>query len=69
MTKLLQKAFDTVSTLPDSAQDEVAAIILEELASEERWAAAFGKSQDKLTLLADEALEEFKRGETQALDL
>jgi hypothetical protein len=68
MTKLLQKAFDTASTLPDSAQDEVASIILEELASEERWAAAFAKSQAKLTQLADEALKEFKRGETQALD-
>ncbi len=68
MTKLLQKAFDTVSALPDSAQDEVAAIILKELDSEERWAEAFAKSQDKLASLADEALEEFKRGETQPLN-
>jgi len=36
-------------------------------ADERRWMAAFQKSQDKLAKLADEALDEFERGETEPL--
>jgi hypothetical protein len=68
MTKLLEKAFAEASRLPTTEQDAVAALILEELASERRWAGAFAKSQDKLAALADEALAEDDRGETEPLD-
>ena len=68
MTKLLEKAFAEASRLPTTEQDAVAALILEELASERRWAEAFAKSQDKLAALADEALAEDDRGETEPLD-
>ena len=68
MTKLLEKAFAEASRLPSTEQDAVAALILEELASERRWAEAFAKSQDKLATLADEALAELDRGETEPLD-
>ena len=68
MTKLLEKAFAEASRLPSTEQDAVAALILEELASEHRWAEAFAKSQDKLAALADEALAELDRGETEPLD-
>ena len=36
MTKLLQKAVSAVSNLPEKEQDAIAAMILEELADEER---------------------------------
>jgi len=36
--------------------------------SERRWAEAFAKSQDKLATLADEALAELDRGETEPLN-
>lgn len=52
MTKLLEKALEEVAKLPASEQDAVAAIVLEELASEQRWADLFAKSQDKLAKLA-----------------
>ena len=68
MTKLLEKAFAEASKLPSTEQDAVAALILEEMASERRWAEAFAKSQDKLAALADEALAEDDRGETEPLD-
>ena len=68
MTKLLEKAFAEASRLPSTEQDAVAALILEELVSERRWAEAFAKSQDKLAALADEALAEDDRGETEPLD-
>ncbi|GBE36650.1 hypothetical protein BMS3Bbin07_00799 [bacterium BMS3Bbin07] len=69
MTTLLKKAFDKVSRLPQSEQEAIAALILDEIASEQKWDDLFAKSQDKLSQLADEALEEFKKGKTKPLDL
>jgi len=37
MTKLLEEAIAAVSKLPDAQQDAIAKLILEELASEQRW--------------------------------
>jgi len=67
MTNLLGKALEEVAKLPASEQDAVAAILLEELASEQRWAASFAKSQDKLAKLAEEALAEYNAGRTKPL--
>jgi hypothetical protein len=67
MTKLLEKALEEVAKLPASEQDAVAAILLEELASEQRWAESFAKSQDKLAKLAEEAIAEYKAGRTKPL--
>ena len=68
MTKLLEKAFNEASKLPEEDQDALAETLLHDLASEERWAEALAGSQDKLAVLADEALAEFNRGETKPLD-
>jgi hypothetical protein len=68
VTELLQKAFDEVSKLPTTEQDDLAAWILEELASETRWAAAFAGSGNALDRLADEALAEHREGKAVALD-
>ncbi len=62
MTDLLKKAFDAASRLPESEQDAVAEWLLAELASEEKWEARFAESQDALSLLAQEALDEHRRG-------
>ena len=67
MTKLLEKALEEVAKLPASEQDAVAVILLEELASEQRWAASFANSQDKLAKLAEEALAEYNAGRTKPL--
>lgn len=67
MTDLLEKALSQVSKLPPAEQDAVAAILLEELASEERWAALFAKSEDVLEKLAEEALAEHRAGLTKPL--
>ena len=68
MTKALKKAFEAASRLRDPDQDELAAAILEELEADERWEAAFARSQDALARLADEALEEHRAGRTEPLD-
>ena len=67
MTKLLETAIATINKLPEHEQDAVASLILEELASEERWSKSFSESQGKLSLLAKEALDEYNRKETKPL--
>ena len=52
MTELLEKALEEVAKLPWPEQDAIAAIVLEELASEGRWTTSFRKSQDQLAKLA-----------------
>ena len=68
MTELLQKAFSEASKLPTPEQDKLAAWILEELTSEQRWADAFAGSSDVLERLAEEALVEERAGRTHELD-
>ena len=62
MTNLLKKAFDAASRLPEEEQDAVAEWLLAELASEEKWEECFAVSQGALSLLAQEALDEHRRG-------
>jgi hypothetical protein len=65
MTQLLDKALTEIAKLAPPEQDAIAAILLEELASEQRWAKSFEKSQDLLAKLADEALAEDQTGLTK----
>ena len=67
MTKLMDSAISEVAKLPEPEQDALAAILLEEIASERRWSGSFAKSQDVLARLADEALAEHTAGRTQPL--
>ncbi len=68
MTKLLEQAFAEVSKLPEKDQDAMAAIIMEELASERRWDELFAKSPEKLEKMAMAALRDFREGRTEPLD-
>ena len=68
MTRLLEKAFEEAAKLPEKDQDALAEMLLNDLASEERWTEAFARSQDKLALLAKEALTEFKQGKTKLIE-
>lgn len=67
MTQLLERAFSEVAKLPASEQDAVAALVIEELASEKRWSSSFANSQDLLAKLAEEALAEYASGQTKPL--
>ena len=69
MTKTLEKAFEKASGLPEREQDAVGEWLLSELESEARWGKLFADSQDALSKLAAEALEEHGRGETENLVL
>ena len=68
MTKLLKQILEQASRLPEEEQDSLAAILIEEMADEARWAKAFAESQDALEKLANAALEEYRRGDTRPLE-
>ena len=67
MTQLLKEALNEVAKLPPSEQDALAAILLEELASEKKWSELFAQSQDLLANLAEQALAEHRAGKTTPL--
>lgn len=68
MRKLLEKAFEEASKLPDEQQDALARTLLEELASERHWDELFASSPDLLRELSEEALREHRAGLTEELD-
>ena len=68
MTGFLEKAFAAASKLPQEDQDMSAKMLLDDLAAEEKWDETFARSQDKLALLADEALAEHHSGRTKKLE-
>ena len=65
MTKRLEEALGHLAKLPAPEQDAVATIVMEEIASEQRWSESFAKSQDALAALAGEALAEHASGKTR----
>jgi hypothetical protein len=68
MVTLLERAFSEAAKLPESEQEQLAAWILTELASERRWQESFAQSVDVLERLGAEALAEHEAGQTQPLD-
>jgi len=65
MSELLDQAFAEASKLPEDEQDELGALLLEEIRNERRWQQAFAQSQDILARLAKEAAEERRRGDVR----
>jgi hypothetical protein len=68
VTKLLEKAFLEAGRLSEPDQDVFAKWLLTELGSERAWQESFARSGSILKQLADEALAEHLRGETEDLD-
>jgi hypothetical protein len=68
MTRRLKEAFRAASALPAEEQDALAEVILAEVAGDAEWDERFRQSGQTLERLADEALDEFRRGKTRPLD-
>ncbi|MDJ0705538.1 MAG: hypothetical protein QNJ46_19860 [Leptolyngbyaceae cyanobacterium MO_188.B28] len=68
MTELLEHAIARLQTLPESEQDAVASMILEEIEDEQLWDEAFSRSPDILAKLAASAMSEHHACKTQELD-
>ena len=67
MSSLLDRALEKVAALPPDEQDAIATQILASLADEEAWKKRFVEKRDVIRRMAQEALEEDERGETQPL--
>ena len=67
MTRLLESAIDEVRKLPESAQDAIAALILDQIADDRVWDEAFGRSQNQLALLADKVRADIGAGRVRPL--
>jgi len=69
MTKLLERAFNEASKLPEIEQNAFAKWVIEELETERKWEKAFAGSEDILDRLADEALAAHKQGKAKPLSI
>lgn len=68
MTRALETALAEVAKLPPEEQDALAALLLDEIASEQRWSRSIAASPGVLESLAAEALAEHRAGKTRPLD-
>jgi|AntRauTorcE11897_2_1112592.scaffolds.fasta_scaffold34641_1 hypothetical protein len=68
MDQLLEKAFDEASLLPAKEKKAFAAFILEELEKDRKWDALYKRSSSELSHLANDALKEYKKGNTEELN-
>jgi hypothetical protein len=62
MTQLLEQALTEVRKLPESEQDAIASLILDELDDERRWQESFERSQDQLASLTAKVREDIQAG-------
>ena len=62
MTRLLEQAVAAIKQLDASEQDAIAALILDEIADEERWQDAFARSQEPLARLAEKVRADIRAG-------
>ena len=69
MAKLLEKAFEEASKLPEFEQNVLAKWLMEELEAERKWDKAFAESEDILDVLADEALAAHNQKKTRPLNI
>ena len=68
MTELLERAIARLKTLPETEQNAIASMILDEIEDEQHWDEAFSRSPDILAKLAASAMAEYHAGETEELD-
>lgn len=64
MVQELKEVISRVEQLEENEQRQIAKLLQEEMA----WDASFKNSQDALSKLADEALQDFKAGKTSSTD-
>ena len=67
MTQALGAAIASAAKLPPDEQDALAALLVAEMESEERWSDLFSQSQGMLAELAQQALLDHADGKTQSL--
>ena len=68
MTKLLEQAVSIARELPETEQDAIAQVLLDEVDSERKWDAVLAKSPEKFQKFADDAWTEHTAGRSERLD-
>lgn len=68
VTGLLEKAIKRVESLTAQEQDEIAAHILATIEDEQTWEDFYQHNAEHFRALAEEAINEHRRGETRPLD-
>ena len=69
MTQQLENAIKKLAKLSKKEQNVMARWIMEEINSDNKWDELFADSEDKLKVLAKEALDDFDKGKTKTLDV
>ena len=69
MTQLLEQAIGEARKLPESEQDAIAVLILEELEDERRWDEAFASSQGRLAELATKVRQDIAAGRVRDIEI
>ena len=71
MSQLMEQAFLKARQLPESDQEAIASIILQEIESDSRWEELFARSEsaELLSRMADEAMVAIRAGLTKKLDM
>ena len=67
--KLLERAIAEMQRLPESDQEAIAAWLLAEIESEEKWDELFAKPSLVIERMADEAIREHEAGLTEPLSI
>lgn len=67
----MEQAFQKAKQLPESDQEAIASIILQEIESERRWEELFSRpeSADLLSRMADKALADIQAGRARKLNV
>ncbi|MBF0167207.1 MAG: hypothetical protein HQL45_06200 [Alphaproteobacteria bacterium] len=68
MNALLEKAFAIASRLPESQQEAIASLVLEEIESERDWDTRLASTQDQLGELVRRAKAEVAQGDVLPFD-
>ena len=68
MTQSLEDAMRKVAALSREEQDAIASQIIETLEDEAAWKEQLARNPARLLARAEEALHEYRRGETRPLD-
>lgn len=70
MSQLMEQAIQKARQLPESEQEALASIMLQEIESERRWDELFARpeSADLLSRMADQALADARAGRAKPLN-
>lgn len=68
MTNRLDEAYAAAKELPEDEQEAIGAVLFAEIDADRRWDELFAQPSEVMERMADQALEDHRRGRTLPLD-